>query len=119
MVAPLLALAQEEKALAERIVGIELERRPTRPVRGSLDLGDDRAPGHVDLADDPARELRADDRAVAKLVAAPSRPSSCRSASRADVPLPHGERSTSPSANTVTFRCVSGSSASCCQKITP
>ena len=37
-----------------------------------------------------------------------SRPSSWRSASRAEVPLPQGERSTSPSAKTVTFRWVSG-----------
>ena len=48
-----------------------------------------------------------------------SRPDRSRSARRAEVPLPHGERSTSPSANTVTFRCVSGSSPSSCQKITP
>ena len=37
-----------------------------------------------------------------------SRPERSSSASRADVPLPHGERSTSPSAKTVTLRCVSG-----------
>ena len=45
----------------------------------------------------------------------PIRPAACSSASRADVPLPQGERSTSPSAKTVTFRCrspgASGSSS--------
>ena len=53
-------------------------------------------------------------------------PSAARRASRADVPLPHGERSTSPSAKTVTLRWVSATPAagrlavgSSCQKITP
>ena len=35
-----------------------------------------------------------------------SPPDASSSASRAEVPLPHGERSTSPSAKTVTLRCV-------------
>ena len=40
------------------------------------------------------------------------RPSACSSATRADVPEPHGERSTSPSANTVTLRWCGPSSVS-------
>ena len=48
-------------------------------------------------------------RSVTKLIAAgQGDPHGSSSASRADVPLPHGERSTSPSANTVTLRWVSG-----------
>ena len=43
---------------------------------------------------------------MAQLVAAREPPLAVSSASRAEVPLPHGERSTSPSAKTVTFRCV-------------
>ncbi len=38
---------------------------------------------------------------------------------RLDPDDPLGDRSTSPSANTVTLRWVSGASPSCCQKITP
>ena len=84
-------------------------------------LGDDRrTTGDVRLADDAAREARADDREVAEQLAAPrSLPAASSSASRAEVPEPQGERSTSPSANTVTFRWVNGARSSSCQKMTP
>ena len=43
----------------------------TRPVRGSLHLGDDcRVPGHLGLADHAPPELGADDAQVPKLLAA-------------------------------------------------
>ena len=81
---------------------------PAGAVRAALDLGDDsHAPGELNLLDDPAAELAADDREMTELGAAGSSPDASSSASRADVPLPQGERSTSPSAKTVTLRCVS------------
>ena len=68
-----------------------------------------------------ARELRARrcSRGRARRRAGARRPASSR-ARRADVPLPHGERSTSPSAKTVTFRCRSGGPSSIrSKKMTP
>ena len=68
-------------------------------------------PANVGVPHDASGELGADDREMSQQRSRGSRPSSSRSASRAEVPEPHGERSTSPSANTVTLRCVSGLSA--------
>ena len=83
-------------------------------IRASLDLGDDRRNARdLGVADDARAELGVDDAEVRAPRRAEAARLRSRSASRADVPLPHGERSTSPSANTVTLRCVNGLSSSC------
>ena len=111
--------AAEQEAVAQRVFRVEREDVLARPIRAALDLGDHRRDAGDFGSRRHGQELAADDAAVdrAPRHAAAARRSS--SASRADVPLPHGERSTSPSANTVTLRCVSGLSASSCKKITP
>ena len=64
------------------------------------------------LAGDATGEGRVDDAPVAEGLPGPAGgPPAWRSANRADVPLPHGERSTSPSAKTVTLRWVRAASS--------
>ena len=93
----------------ERVTRIELEFVAAGQEGRALDLGDHRGPTtDVRLADDPTEERGVDDAPLAERrpTVGSERPASARSASRADVPLPHGDRSTSPSANTVTLRWV-------------
>jgi hypothetical protein len=92
----------------------------TRSERASLDLRHHRGdPGDLGVADDASGESRADDAQVEQILAARQTTRAVEEREPADVPLPHGERSTLPSAKTVTFRWISGSSPSSCQKTTP
>ena len=71
-----------------------------------------RAPSTSTVLEHRADERAADDRVVPQHRARRQRPSAARTASRAQVPEPHGERSTSPSAKTVTLRWCTCPSAS-------
>ena len=80
-----------------------------RAVGAALDLGDHGRPaGDFGVGDDPGAELGVDDALVDELGAAGELAGRSSRARRAEVPLPQGERSTSPSAKTVTLRCRSG-----------
>ena len=110
-------LSAQEEALAELVVAGRARTRAV-PVRCALPSTSVTTPSGVSSTTRPVNSLPTMLRWRSGSPVA-SRPSSWSSASRADVPLPHGERSTSPSAKTVTFRWVSGFAPSSCQKITP
>ena len=58
----------QQEPLTERVVRVELELASTGPVGRALDLGDHgRSASDVGVADDPARELGADDGEVAEV----------------------------------------------------
>ena len=82
-------------------------------VRAPLHLGHDgRVTGHPSLPDDASPNSVPITLSCTSSAPRGSSPARSRSESRADVPLPQGERSTWPSAKTVTFRCRSGGPAS-------
>src|SRR5439155_20185281 len=85
---------------AEVVAGIEDEPVLAGPVRGAVHLAD-----HAlrPLPGDPGGELLPTIESCRSTRPGISRPSANSSATRAQVPEPHGERSTSPSANTVTL----------------
>ena len=97
----------QQEPVAERVARIELEAMLAGPEGAALDLGrrpPARPPTSV-VGHDPARRRRCRRSSGASSGSpTPSSPRACRTASRADVPEPHGERSTSPSAKTVTLR---------------